>query len=139
MLQMAYFDRASPAGDHGVSARYWLLRTWSAGRCGALASRAAVPRDYLDTAAALERYNRGRADRLRPAGWIRALTYQDFADAARRLDQGGRTGGSPPSDLTGPERRRAEGAVRGLAPQLSPAPLTGLVRLSHLHPVTLTQ
>ena len=55
------------------------------GKIGALATRA-VPRDYLDTAAALDRYTIaeliGFARRLDPG-----LTDEDFADAARRLDQ----------------------------------------------------
>ena len=53
----------------------------------ALASRV-EPRDYVDVAAALGRYNReqmiGFARRLDPG-----LTDSDFADAARRLDQWG--------------------------------------------------
>jgi hypothetical protein len=84
MLQMAYFDRArqpvimefGPVLD---------LEDAIGGKVCALASRA-VPRDYLDTAAALERYTvaelTGFARRLDPG-----LTDQDFADAARRLDQ----------------------------------------------------
>jgi hypothetical protein len=84
MLQMAYFDRArrpvimefGPVLD---------LEDAIGGKVGALATRAA-PRDYLDTAAALKRYTVteliGFATRLDPG-----LTDQDFADAARRLDQ----------------------------------------------------
>jgi Nucleotidyl transferase AbiEii toxin, Type IV TA system len=84
MLQMAYFDRArqpvimefGPVLD---------LEDAIGGKVGALATRA-VPRDYLDTAAALERYTIaeliGFARRLDPG-----LTDEDFADAARRLDQ----------------------------------------------------
>jgi hypothetical protein len=84
MLQMAYFDRArrpvimefGPVLD---------LEDAMGGKVGALATRA-VPRDYLDTAAALDRYTVaeliGFARRLDPG-----LTEQDFADAARRLDQ----------------------------------------------------
>jgi hypothetical protein len=84
MLQMAYFDRArrpvimefGPVLD---------LEDAIGGKVSALATRA-VPRDYLDTAAALERYTVaeliGFARRLDPG-----LTDQDFADAARRLDQ----------------------------------------------------
>src|SRR5580698_8213818 len=57
------------------------------GKVCALATRA-VPRDYLDTAAALERYPVadliGFARRLDPG-----LTDEDFADAGRRLDQVG--------------------------------------------------
>jgi Nucleotidyl transferase AbiEii toxin, Type IV TA system len=84
MLQMAYFDRArqpvlmefGPVLD---------LEDAIGGKIGALATRA-VPRDYLDTAAALDRYTIaeliGFARRLDPG-----LTDEDFADAARRLDQ----------------------------------------------------
>jgi len=84
MLQMAYFHRArqpvimefGPVLD---------LEDAIGGKIGALATRAA-PRDYLDTAAALKRYTVteliGFATRLDPG-----LTDQDFADAARRLDQ----------------------------------------------------
>jgi hypothetical protein len=84
MLQMAYFERASrpvimefgPVLD---------LEDVVGGKVCALASRA-VPRDYLDTAAALERYTVaeliGFARRLDPG-----LTDRDFADAGRRLDQ----------------------------------------------------
>ncbi len=84
MLQMAVFDRASqpvvmefgPVLD---------LEDVIGGKVCALASRAA-PRDYLDTAAALDRYTVadliGFARRLDPG-----LEDQDFADAARRLDQ----------------------------------------------------
>jgi hypothetical protein len=57
------------------------------GKVCALASRA-EPRDYLDTAAALDRYSIeqmiGFARRLDPG-----LTRQDFVDAGRRLDQWG--------------------------------------------------
>jgi hypothetical protein len=86
MLQMAYFDRArrpvvmefGPVLD---------LEDVIGGKISALATRA-VPRDYLDTAAALERYTVAEltafARRLDPG-----LTDQDFADAGRRLDQVG--------------------------------------------------
>ena len=84
MLQMAYFDRANqpvimefgPVLD---------LEDVVGGKVSALATRA-VPRDYLDTAAALERYTVaeliGFARRLDPG-----LTDRDFADAGRRLEQ----------------------------------------------------
>ena len=84
MLQMAYFDRARQPVimDFGPVLD---LEDAIGGKVGALATRA-VPRDYLDTAAALERYTTaeliGFARRLDPG-----LTDQDFADAARRLDQ----------------------------------------------------
>jgi Nucleotidyl transferase AbiEii toxin, Type IV TA system len=84
MLQMAYFDRSNqpvimefgPVLD---------LEDVIGGKVSALATRA-VPRDYLDTAAALERYTVaeliGFARRLDPG-----LTDRDFADAGRRLEQ----------------------------------------------------
>jgi hypothetical protein len=57
------------------------------GKVCALASRV-EPRDYVDTAAALDRYTReqiiGFARRLDPG-----LTDRDFAEAAARLDQWG--------------------------------------------------
>ena len=86
MLQMAYFDRArrpvimdiGPVLD---------LEDVIGGKVCALASRA-EPRDYLDTAAALEHYSVeqmiGFARRLDPG-----LTDRDFADAVQRLDQWG--------------------------------------------------
>jgi hypothetical protein len=86
MLQMAYFDRArrpvimefGPVLD---------LEDVVGGKVCALASRV-EPRDYVDTAAALERYSReqiiGFARRLDPG-----LTDRDFAEAAERLDHWG--------------------------------------------------
>src|SRR5712672_4079772 len=86
MLQMAYFDRArrpvimefGPVLD---------LEDVVGGKVCALASRV-EPRDYVDTAAALERYTMeqiiGFARRLDPG-----LTDRDFAEAAGRLDQWG--------------------------------------------------
>ena len=86
MLQMAYFDRArrpvvmeiGPVLD---------LEDVVGGKVCALASRV-EPRDYVDTAAALERYTVeqiiGFARRLDPG-----LTGRDFAEAAERLDQWG--------------------------------------------------
>jgi hypothetical protein len=86
MLQLAYFDRArrpvvmevGPVLD---------LEDVVGGKVCALASRV-EPRDYVDTAAALERYTRvqiiGFARRLDPG-----LTDRDFAEAAGRLDQWG--------------------------------------------------
>jgi hypothetical protein len=83
MLQMAYFDRArrpvimefGPVLD---------LEDVVGGKVCALAGRV-EPRDYADTAAALDRYSPAEliafARRLDPG-----LTRQDFADAARRLD-----------------------------------------------------
>ena len=86
MLQMAYFDRArrpvimefGPVLD---------LEDVVGGKVCALASRV-EPRDYVDIAAALERYTVeqiiGFARRLDPG-----LTDRDFADAAERLDHWG--------------------------------------------------
>jgi predicted nucleotidyltransferase component of viral defense system len=86
MLQLAYFDRArrpvimevGPVLD---------LEDVVGGKVCALASRA-EPRDYVDTAAALERYTVEQiiefARRLDPG-----LTDRDFADAVQRLDQWG--------------------------------------------------
>jgi hypothetical protein len=83
MLQLAYFDRnQSPViMDLGPVLD---LEDVVGGKVCALASRA-YERDYVDTAAALERYTAaqviGFARRLDPG-----LTDQEFADAARRLD-----------------------------------------------------
>ncbi len=86
LLQMAYFDRArrpvimdiGPVLD---------LEDVVGGKVCALASRV-EPRDYVDTAAALERYTMeqivGFARRLDPG-----LTDRDFAEAVERLDQWG--------------------------------------------------
>jgi hypothetical protein len=86
MLQLAYFDRArrpvvmeiGPVLD---------LEDVVGGKACALASRV-EPRDYVDMAAALQRYSReqiiGFARRLDPG-----LTDRDFAEAAERLDQWG--------------------------------------------------
>jgi hypothetical protein len=86
MLQLAYFDRSrrpvimevGPVLD---------LEDVVGGKVCALASRV-EPRDYVDTAAALERYTReqiiGFARRLDPG-----LADRDFAEAAARLDQWG--------------------------------------------------
>ena len=86
MLQMAYFDRArrpvimefGPVLD---------LEDVVGGKVCALASRV-EPRDYVDTAAALDRYTVeqiiGFARRLDPG-----LSDRDFADAAERLDHWG--------------------------------------------------
>jgi nucleotidyltransferase AbiEii toxin of type IV toxin-antitoxin system len=86
MLQMAYFDRSrrpvvmeiGPVLD---------LEDVVGGKACALASRV-EPRDYVDIAAALERYTVeqiiGFARRLDPG-----LTDRDFAEAAERLGQWG--------------------------------------------------
>jgi predicted nucleotidyltransferase component of viral defense system len=84
MLQMAYFDRVSRPVimDFGPVLD---LEDVIAGKVCALASRA-VPRDYLDTAAALKRYTPDElislARRLDPG-----LIDRDFTDAGRRLDR----------------------------------------------------
>ncbi len=86
MLQMAYFDRARKpvAMDVGPVLD---LEDVVGGKVCALVSRI-EPRDYVDTAAALERYTVeqiiGFARRLDPG-----LTDRDFADAVQRLDQWG--------------------------------------------------
>ena len=86
MLQMAYFDRARSPVTMDVGP-VLDLEDVVGGKVCALASRA-EPRDYLDTAAALEHYSFeqmiGFARRLDPG-----LTARDFADAGRRLDQWG--------------------------------------------------
>jgi hypothetical protein len=86
MLQMAYFDRARRPVTMDVGP-VLDLEDVVGGKVCALASRA-EPRDYLDTAAALEHYSIeqmiGFARRLDPG-----LTDRDFADAGRRLDQWG--------------------------------------------------
>jgi hypothetical protein len=86
MLQMAYFDRACRPVIMDVGPVLDLEEVVG-GKVCALAGRA-EPRDYLDTAATLERYSIeqviGFARRLDPG-----LTDRDFADAGRRLDQWG--------------------------------------------------
>lgn len=83
-LQMAYFDR----GHEPVIMEFGPvldLEDVIGGKICALAGRT-MPRDYLDTAAALARYTPAElidlAQRLDPG-----LEGEDFADAARRLDQ----------------------------------------------------
>jgi hypothetical protein len=86
MLQLAYFDRAAQpvAMDVGPVLN---LEDVIGGKVCALASRA-EPRDYIDTAAALEHYTVDQviafARRLDPG-----LEERDFADAGRRLDRWG--------------------------------------------------
>jgi hypothetical protein len=86
MLQMAYFERTRRPVIMDVGP-VLDLEDVVGGKVCALASRA-EPRDYLDTAAALERYSITQvirfARRLDPG-----LTDRDFADAGRRLDQWG--------------------------------------------------
>ena len=84
MLQMAYFDRDRRPVVMDVGPVLDLQDVVGSKVC-ALASRV-EPRDYLDTAAALERYSVAQlvtfARRLDPG-----LTDRDFADAGRHLDQ----------------------------------------------------
>jgi hypothetical protein len=86
MLQMAYFDRARRPVIMAVGP-VLDLEDVIGGKVCALASRI-EPRDYVDTAAALEHYSVeqmiGFARRLDPG-----LTDRDFADAVQRLDQWG--------------------------------------------------
>jgi Nucleotidyl transferase AbiEii toxin, Type IV TA system len=83
-LQMAYFARAREPLVMEIGPVLDLEDVWS-GKVIALASRA-YERDYLDVAAALERYTPAQlialARRLDPG-----LTGSDFADAGRRLDR----------------------------------------------------
>ena len=84
VLQMAYFDRTREPVITDVGP-VLDLEDAVGGKVCALASRA-YERDYLDTAAALERYSPAElialARRLDPG-----LEGQDFAEAGRRLDQ----------------------------------------------------
>jgi Nucleotidyl transferase AbiEii toxin, Type IV TA system len=84
LLQMAYFDRARKPVTMDVGP-VLDLEDVVGGKVCALASRA-EPRDYLDTAAAMEHYSIdqmiGFAKRLDPG-----LTDRDFADAGRQLDR----------------------------------------------------
>jgi hypothetical protein len=84
MLQMGYFERDHQPVTMDIGPVLSLEDVLGSKVC-ALASRV-EPRDYVDTAAALERYSPaqliGFARRLDPG-----LTDQDFADAGRRLDE----------------------------------------------------
>ena len=84
MLQMAYFDRTRGPVTMDV-VPVLDLEDVAAGKAVALVSRV-EPRDYVDTAAALERYTVDQlidlAKRLDPG-----LTGRDFADAGRHLDR----------------------------------------------------
>lgn len=86
MLQLAYFERARTPVTMEVGP-VLDLEDVVGGKVCALASRA-EPRDYVDTAAALEHYSVeqviGFAQRLDPG-----LTDRDFADAGQRLDKWG--------------------------------------------------
>jgi hypothetical protein len=83
-LQLAYFDRARRPVRMEVGPVLDLEDVMGSKVC-ALASRV-EPRDYLDTAAALERFSVGQL-----IGWARrldpGLTDEDFADAGRQLDR----------------------------------------------------
>jgi Nucleotidyl transferase AbiEii toxin, Type IV TA system len=83
-LQMAYFERAGQPVLMEVGP-VLALEDVAGGKVCALASRA-YERDFLDTAALLERYTPeemiGFARRLDPG-----LKSQDFAEAAQRLDR----------------------------------------------------
>jgi hypothetical protein len=83
MLQMAYFDRDRRPVTMDIGPVLDLEDVVGSKVC-ALASRV-EPRDYVDTAAAMERYTVDQliafAKRLDPG-----LTDQDFADAGRQLD-----------------------------------------------------
>jgi Nucleotidyl transferase AbiEii toxin, Type IV TA system len=84
MLQMAYFDRDHRPVTMDVGPVLDLEDVVGSKVC-ALASRV-EPRDYVDTAAALERYRVDQliayARRLDPG-----LTDRDFADAGQQLDR----------------------------------------------------
>jgi Nucleotidyl transferase AbiEii toxin, Type IV TA system len=86
MLQLAYFDRSRRPVIMDVGP-VLDLEDVVGGKVCALASRA-EPRDYIDTAAAMDHYSIeqmiGFARRLDPG-----LTDQDFGDAGRRLDRWG--------------------------------------------------
>jgi hypothetical protein len=84
MLQMAYFDRDHRPVTMDIGPVLDLEDVVGSKVC-ALASRV-EPRDYVDTAAALERYTVDQliayAKRLDPG-----LTDRDFAEAGRQLDR----------------------------------------------------
>jgi hypothetical protein len=86
LLQLAHFDRIRTPVTMDVGP-VLDLEDVVGGKVCALASRA-EPRDYVDTAAAMERFSIdqmiGFARRLDPG-----LTDQDFADAGGRLDHWG--------------------------------------------------
>jgi hypothetical protein len=84
MLQMAYFDRTRGPVTMDVGP-VLDLEDLAGSKVCALASRV-EPRDYIDTAAALQRYDVGQlisfARRLDPG-----LEDRDFADAGAQLDR----------------------------------------------------
>ncbi len=88
MLQMAYFDRTRQPVTMDVGP-VLSLQDVVGGKVCALAGRA-EPRDYIDTAAALEHYTVQDAIRL-ARRLDPGLEDRDFADAGRRLDRWGDT------------------------------------------------
>ena len=86
MLQMAYFDRTRQPVTMDVGP-VLSLEDVVGGKVCALAGRA-EPRDYIDTAAALEHYTVQDAIRL-ARRLDPGLEDRDFADAGRRLDRWG--------------------------------------------------
>jgi len=88
MLQMAYFDRTRQPVTMDVGP-VLSLEDVVGGKVCALAGRA-EPRDYIDTAAALEHYTVQDAIRL-ARRLDPGLEDRDFADAGRRLDRWGDT------------------------------------------------
>jgi len=88
MLQMAYFDRTRQPVTMDVGP-VLSLEDVVGGKVCALAGRA-EPRDYIDTAAALEHYTVKDAIRL-ARRLDPGLEDRDFADAGRRLDRWGDT------------------------------------------------
>jgi Nucleotidyl transferase AbiEii toxin, Type IV TA system len=84
MLQLAYFDRRHRPVTMDVGP-VLALEDLAGSKVCALASRV-EPRDYVDTAAALQRYTVGQligfAQRLDPG-----LEDRDFADAGQQLDR----------------------------------------------------
>ena len=86
MLQMAYFDRTRQPVTMDVGP-VLSLEDVVGGKVCALAGRA-EPRDYIDTAAALEHYSVQDAIRL-ARRLDPGLEDRDFADAGRRLDHWG--------------------------------------------------
>ena len=86
MLQMAYFDRTRQPVTMDVGP-VLSLEDVVGGKVCALAGRA-EPRDYIDTAAALEHYSVRDAIRL-ARRLDPGLEDRDFADAGRRLDRWG--------------------------------------------------
>ena len=108
MLQMAYFDRTRQPVTMDVGP-VLSLEDVVGGKVCALAGRA-EPRDYIDTAAALEHYTVRDAIRL-ARRLDPGLEDRDFADAGRRLDRWGDSVFTPfglsaagPAERTRPQR-----------------------------------